>query len=171
MADDPTDVFDRAAWHEAAARDAGGERPFAHGALYRRWLGERGLLRDDAAGAIDELAAASMTDEGRAFSDAYYARYLDDFGAVFDDPGPYNVEADDDTFARIARVIDQRYAEWVYAGRPELPPEDDPGEALAALLDDADLPAELTEEAIRSMSPEEIVVALERLIARGRRPG
>jgi hypothetical protein len=173
MADDPTHVFDRAAWHEAAARDAGGERPFAHGALYRRWLSERGLLLEEGAdvGPIDELAAADLTDEGRAFSDAYYGRYLEDFGAVFADPGPYAVEPDDDTFARIARVIDQRYAEWVYAGRPELPPEDDPGEALAALLDDADLPPELTEEAIRSMSPDEVVVALERLIARGRRPG
>jgi hypothetical protein len=164
-------VYDRAAWHEEAAREAGGHRPFAHGALYRRWLVERGLLGDEPAGALDQLAAASMTDEGRAFSDAYYARYLDDFGGVFAEPGPYAVEPDDDAFARIARVIDQRYAEWVYAGRPELPPEADAGDQIAALLDDLDLPPELTEEAIRSMSPDEIVAALERLIARGRRTG
>jgi hypothetical protein len=163
-------VYDRSEWHEQAARDAGSERPFAHGALYRRWLSERGLLGDEPAGPIDELRAGALTDEGRAFSDAYYARYLDDFGVVFAEPGPYAVEPDDDAFAQIARVIDQRYAEWVYAGRPELPPEDDPGEALAALLDETDLPMELTEEAVRSMSPDEIVAALERLIARGRRP-
>ena len=76
---------------------------------------------------------------------------------------------DEDAFDEIARVIDQRYAEWVYAGRPELPPEDEPGEQLAAMLDHADLPPELTEEAVRSMSPAEIAAALERAIGDTRR--
>ena len=106
-----------------------------------------------------------MTTEGRAFTDAYYGRYLDDFGVVFADQGVYGVTRDEDAFEQIARVIDQRYAEWVYAGRPELPPEDEPSEQLAAMLDDADLPPELTEEAVRSMSPDEIVAALERCSA------
>ena len=88
---------------------------------------------------------------------------------MFADRGVYGVTRDEDSFDEIARVIDQRYAEWVYAGRPELPPEDEPGEQLAALLDDADLPPELTEEAVRSMSPDEIVAALERVLGDTRR--
>ena len=161
-------VYDRAEWHTDAARDAGGTDPFAHAELYLRWLTTRDLLAQmpDEPGV---LSAAACTDEGRRFTDAYYARYLDDFGAVFADVGLYSVEPDEDAFDRIARVIDQRYAEWVYAGRPELPPEDGAAEQLAAMLDQAELPPELTEEAVRSMSHDEIVVALERLVARGRR--
>ena len=75
-----------------------------------------------------------------------------------------------DVLDEMALVIDQRYAEWVYAGRPELPPEDEPGEEFAALLDNADLPPEITEEAVRSMSPDEIVAALERALRDTRRP-
>jgi len=170
MVDDTARAFDRAEWHVDAAEAAGQPRTraFVHAELYRLWLQRRDLLAGDRE-ASSTLSADELTTEGRAFTDAYYGRYLDDYGVVFADRGVYGVTRDEDAFDEIARIIDQRYAEWVYAGRPELPPEDEPGDQLASMLDDADLPPELTEEAVRSMSADEIVVALERLVARGRR--
>jgi len=162
-------VFDRAEWHEEQAGAAGqpAARAFTHAELFLLWL-ER---RDLALGTSVEphiVAADAMTDEGRAFTDAYYGRYLDDYAALFADRGPYAVAPDEDAFDRIARVIDQRYAEWVYAGRPALPPEDEPREALARLIDDAPLPPELDEAAVLGMSPDQVIQALEQMLARRR---
>lgn len=174
MSDAAGRVFDHPDWHADAARDAGQpvERAFVHAELYRTWLRRRDLLAREwpSPDAPEALAAADMTDEGRAFTDAYYGRYLDDYGVVFGHLGPYRVTADEDAFDQIARVIDQRFAEWVYAGRPELPPEDEPAETLARFLDDAEVPSELTEAAVLGMSPEQVIEALEQML-RQRRSG
>ena len=170
MVDREGRAYDRAEWHEERAR-ASGQPPalaFAHARLFLVWLDRRDL----ALGTSVEprvVAADALTDEGRAFTDAYYGRYLDDYAALFADRGPYAVAPDEDAFDRIARVIDQRYAAWVYAGRPELPPEDEPREALARLIDDADVPPELTEAAVLGMSPDQIIEALEQMLVRRRR--
>ena len=115
-------VYDRAEWHEHAAEAAGQPttRAFVHAELYRLWLERRDLL---AAGreASPTLSADELTAEGRAFTETYYGRYLDDYGVVFADRGAYGVTRDEDAFDEIARVIDQRYAEWVYAGPPGAP--------------------------------------------------
>lgn len=166
-------TYDHADWHTDAARDAGQpvDRAFVHAELYRTWLRRRDLLAQEwpSPSAPEVLAADDLTDEGRAFIDTYYGRYLDDYAVVFGHLGPYGVTADHDSFDQIARIIDQRFAEWVYAGRPELPPEDEPRETLSALLDETELPAEMTEAAALAMSPEQVIEALERMLARGRR--
>ncbi|MBM4408205.1 MAG: hypothetical protein FJ038_06335 [Chloroflexi bacterium] len=167
-------TYDQAAWHEDAARNAGqpAERAFAHATLYRTWLRRRDLLAQEwpAAGATEALTANEMTEEGRAFTDAYYGRYLDDYAVVFGDLPAYAVEADEDAFDRIARVIDRRFAEWDYAGRPELPPDDEPAEELARLLDASEVPPGLTEAAVLGMSPEQVIEALQQML-RQRRSG
>jgi hypothetical protein len=168
MVDGEGRAFDRAEWHEGQARALGQprEHAFAHAELFLLWL-ER---RDLSLGASVEprvVAADALTDEGRAFTDAYYGRYLDDYAALFADRAAYAVAPDEDAFDQIARVIDQRYAEWVYAGRPELPPEDE-RETLARLIDDAPLPPELNEAAVLGMSPDQVIEALEQMLARRR---
>lgn len=167
MVDGP-DAYDRREWHVESAGDA--RFPFAHAELYLTWLARRDLLAAERP-ARDALSPDDLTDEGRAFTDAYYGRYLDDFGAVFAGRPGYSVEPDDDAFDRLAPVIDRRYAEWVYAGRPELPPDRDPLDQLAAMLERADPPPELTQAAVLGMSPEEVTQALRRLLGRDRRPG
>jgi len=59
-----------------------------------------------------------MNDEGRSFSDAFYSRYLDEFGSVFADEPDYGVADTEANYARIALVLDRMYAEWVAASRP-----------------------------------------------------
>ena len=182
--------YDNVSWHEEPAAAAGQpiEGAFAHIALYLEWLLRRGLTSPDTiparfVAAVERnevgpaefmaltrgsLSPEDLSDEGRTFTDAYYGRYLDDFSALFGDEGTYGVAADADAFDQIARVIDQRHAEWIYAGRPEMPPEDldDPAETLAALLDRVDLPPDLTREQLAGMSPQEVVELLTNLVAR-----
>lgn len=170
MVDHAGRAFDRAEWHEVAASAVGrpGARAFAHAELYLAWLERRDLLVGTPV-AVDALPADAMTDEGRVFTEAYYGRYLDDYGVVFADEGLYGVVPDEDAFDRIAKVIDQRYAEWVYAGRPDLPP-DEPAETLGRFLDNAEVPPELTEAAVLGMSPGQVIEALEQML-RQRRAG
>ena len=181
--------YDNVTWHEEAAAAAGQpiEHAFAHIGLFLEWIVRRGLSSPEtiparfvAAVERNEIGPAEfmaltrgslspddLSDEGRAFTDAYYGRYLDDFSALFGDEVTYGVTADADAFEQIARVIDQRHAEWIYAGRPEMPPEDldDPAETLAVLLDRVDLPPDLTREQLVNLSPQEVVELLTNLVA------
>ncbi len=54
------------------------------------------------------LRSEDLNDAGRAFTDRYYASYLDEFRAVFGS-SPYEVEDDWPHYDKIARVLTERY--------------------------------------------------------------
>jgi hypothetical protein len=56
------------------------------------------------AGCAGRLAADHLNAEGRAFTEHYYPRYLDEFRAVFG-PDPYAVRDDWDHYDRIAPLL------------------------------------------------------------------
>ena len=54
------------------------------------------------------LRSEDLNDAGRAFTDRYYASYLDEFRAVFGS-SPYEVEDDWPHYDKIAPVLTERY--------------------------------------------------------------
>ncbi len=133
--------YDDVDWHLDGAVEAGQpeENAFAHIGLYLSWLVQRDQvetwwltaedLRAAKAGEITGSDLADTTDgklmsdfiaeDGRAFTDWYYERYLDDFALEFDDLPLYGVGDSQSAQARLHPVLDRRYAEWVSAKRPE----------------------------------------------------
>lgn len=73
-----------------------------------------------------KLTSDVMSAEGRAFSDWYYSTedplYLRDWAAAFSEQPEYTVGDSPLTYAKIERVIDRRFREWVRSGRPAAPP-------------------------------------------------
>lgn len=153
-------AYDRIDWHHDSAVAAGQppEHAFAHIGLYLAWLIRHdlhdpevfppahvtavkrgGMTGSDVADDIDhKLTADVMSDEGRAFSDARYTAYLDEYGQVFATEADYSVVDDDRSYARVAPAIDRLYADWVADGRP--PPAPEPDEAGEAETDEAGEP-------------------------------
>jgi hypothetical protein len=80
-------------------------------------------MRDTTEG---RLASDMLTDEGRAFTGAYYAPeygYARDWRRVFGRRADrYAVPDDWEAYDRIGPRIERRYREWIAAGRPELMP-------------------------------------------------
>lgn len=62
------------------------------------------------------LDAADLSDEGRAFTEAYYAGYPDDFRETFGGD-PYSVRDDWTHYDRIATVLTRRFMTWKQDGR------------------------------------------------------
>lgn len=62
------------------------------------------------------LDAADLNDEGRAFTETYYAGYLDDFREAFGED-PYSVRDDWAHYDRIAAVLTRRFMSWKQGGR------------------------------------------------------
>lgn len=138
-----TTAYDKAEWHEDGALAAGQPvgRAFAHIGLYLAWLIRHDLhnpdfIRSDWAAAVNagEMSGSALSDavdcamvsdvmnaEGRAFSDAYYQTYLEDYGATFAESPDDGLPDDDASYGRIASVIDARYQAWVEQGRPARP--------------------------------------------------
>lgn len=138
-----TTAYDKADWHEDGASAAGqpADWAFTHIGLYLAWLIRQDLhnpdiIRSDWVAAVkagqmtgSDLSAAVdgalvsdvMNAEGRAFSDAYYQTYLDDYDATFVGMPEDGVPDDAASYARIAAVIDRRYRAWVEQGRPPRP--------------------------------------------------
>jgi hypothetical protein len=134
-------TFDRLDWHLDAALERGQppENAFAHIGLYVAWLIRHHLVDPSAipraladavvAGELrgsdlrdaldDALTSDAMTDEGAAFTDWYYATYLDDYGSAFADRPDYAVADDAAAYDRIAPTIDRRYTEWLALGAPD----------------------------------------------------
>jgi len=86
----------------------------------RRGEGSFGEMTEDI---FDEkLIGDDLTDEGRAFADWYYERYLAEFTDFLpaDAPSPYHLADNSDTFQKIAALLDARLAEFRL-----LPREDD----------------------------------------------
>lgn len=73
-----------------------------------------------------KLASDMLSGEGQAFTGAYYAPeygYVRDYRGLFGRRADrYDVPDDWATYDRLARVLDDRFAEWVAAGKPELMP-------------------------------------------------
>lgn len=138
-----TTAYDKADWHDDGGAAAGQpvDRAFTHIGLYLAWLIRHDLhnpdfIRSDWAaaikagemtgsdlsGAVDGVLVSDMMDaEGRAFSDAYYPTYLEDYDATFAEYPDYGVPDDEASYRRIAAVIDARYQAWVEQGRPARP--------------------------------------------------
>jgi hypothetical protein len=159
-------TFDRLDWHLEAALDRGRppESAFTHIGLFLAWLIRHDLhdptaIPADLAGAVTsgamsgpdlrdvvagQLSSALLSDEGDAFTRAYYPAYLDDYAVAFADRPDYGVPDDADAYARIAPTIDRRFEEWQAAGDddPTAPPIGLSGDALLAMSE-----AELDEAA------------------------
>ncbi len=138
-------TYDRLDWHFDSAIAAGQppENAFTHIGFYLAWIIRHDLHNpkvfpashvvavkqgemtgSDLADDIDtKLLPADMNAEGRAFSDARYSAYVDEYGRVFADEPDYSVGDDPASYARIAPALDRLYADWVADGRPKPPPE------------------------------------------------
>ena len=132
-----TTKYDDLDWQDVdtgSPRDV--ERAFVHIGLYLGWLIRRDLHEPSAfsVGWIDSIklgGAASglishvdqkltsnlMSSEGRAFSDAHYRAYLRAFERLY--PDIRRRRDDDAARSRVDPVLDQLYADWVAAGRPD----------------------------------------------------
>lgn len=182
-------VYDRAAWHERAALDAGQpvENAFTHMGLYLAWAIRRGLhdggvLPSDQADAVRSgrwvgldladtvdgtLAPDMLSAEGRAFSDARYSAYVEAYSAAFRDHAPYAVSDDSEAYARIAPVLDRLYDEWIRAGRPA--PDAAPLEVVVGArpsdpLSAIDQVASMLGATIEEPAPSHVAPELERLV-------
>jgi hypothetical protein len=144
------DVLDDWQWHREGRFPKGADpvHAYVHIAVFTAWLARRKLidraaLPDDAARtALDELEGEAgsmtalltptdgrlrmsfMTPEGRGFASAYYAPeygYPRDWQRTFGKQADvYAVPEDWETYREFEPILDQRYGEWVAAGRPEL---------------------------------------------------
>lgn len=139
-----TTVYDKLAWHDESAINAGqpAEHAFTHIGLYLAWLIRHDLHNpdfirtdwaasvkagemtgSDLADAIDgTLASDAMTPEGQAFSDAYYETYVKDYEEAFGVVPDYGVPDDAASYGQVAPFIDRRYRAWVEEGRPAASP-------------------------------------------------
>lgn len=142
----PVTAYDKLDWHYDAAVAAGQppENAFAHIGFYLAWLIRHDLhdptvfpashvaavkngemTGSDLADDIDtKLVPDVMNREGRAFSDARYARFLEEYASLFANVPEYGVIDDAPNYARVGAVIDRLYAAWVADGRPEPPPSE-----------------------------------------------
>jgi hypothetical protein len=141
--------YDRIDWHLDSAVEAGQpeEQAFAHIGLYLAWLIRHDLhdprmfpsdridavkademTGSDLADDIDgKLVADVMSSEGKAFSDARYEAYLDEYARLFDDLPDYGVADGPDAYQQVEPVLDRLYADWVDGGRQVPPAAEDEG--------------------------------------------
>jgi hypothetical protein len=127
-------TFDHADWHKDILPDAA----VNHIAMFVGWAITRDLIakvhRDDpnAAWYIERIKArektardftidmcrsrlteADLSPEGCAFAASYYNRYLSDYARVFIEAlSMYDVDDSLESFDRIARILDRRFAAW-----------------------------------------------------------
>jgi hypothetical protein len=148
----PTGEYDVWSWHTEGQfpTDQPPEHGYVHIGMYLVWLIDVGMLDSDWAtragvGAVVErirqrsvdpcalrdktdgrLSADMLTDEGDAFTAAYYAPeygYTSDWNRAFGRlASRYAVPDDWASYDRIGPVIEHRFDEWVKAGRPDLMP-------------------------------------------------
>jgi hypothetical protein len=139
--------IDRLDYHWAAAEEAGqpGEQGFVHIACFLAWALAHDLhvtrvwsppfvTRALSGGAtlreyIDESDAklfdAELIPEGRRFVAHSYDAYLSAYDAAFPDVADYAIPFDAATRAITAAILDELYATWVAAGRPDPGPRDE----------------------------------------------
>ena len=142
-------VFDDWQWHLAGSfpREGAPEQAYIHIGIFVAWLANHDLLaterirgdwaaewtalrdRKAAPSALREptqgqLTAEMLTPDGRAFASAYYAPeygYARDWQRTFGRQAQtYDVPDGWETYARMEPVLDDRYSEWLHAGKPEL---------------------------------------------------
>jgi hypothetical protein len=139
-------LYDKLGWHEAAAVEGGfsSEHGFTHIGFFLGWLIGRDLhahrrfsaelvalvqrgqfAASDLIEPVDgKLVSDWMSDEGRAFADARYGAYVDEFSETFRDYPPYGAPDTPTTLALARDLLDRMYAEWVTQGRPAAPAEE-----------------------------------------------
>lgn len=141
-------VFDDWQWHLEGAFPKGRapEHAYVHIGVFAAWLANHHLLADPARdewvaeltalhdrtsppSALREpthgrLTSEMLTPEGAAFASAYYAPeygYARDWQRVFGrQADTYDVPDTWESYGRMEPVLDERYAEWTAAGKPEL---------------------------------------------------
>jgi len=101
-----------------------------------------------------KLVSHVMNAEGRAFSDARYAAYLDEYATAFVDQPDYSVTDDEANYARISPVIDRLYFAWVADGRPKAPPSDQTMPEIPAMPAGVDFSPEMSREQIAAVMSE-----------------
>ena len=133
--------FDDVQWHvdSAVAARQPAENAGVHIALYLGWLIRRSLhdpevFADELVNAIKRrdmsgsaalefvdgmLVSDHMIPKAASFTNWYYDVYLSDYDHHFGHQRPYTVVDDRSVQDLIETVIDDRYAEWLAAGRPE----------------------------------------------------
>jgi hypothetical protein len=172
----PVTAYDKLDWHYGAALAAGQpkENAFTHIGFYLAWLIRHDLhdpevfppahvaalnrgemTGSDLADDIDtKLTSMNMNREGRAFSDARYKTYLDEYTSAFEDEPDYSVVDDAANYARAAAVLDRLYATWVADGRPKPPPKEDdlPWSPDRAANASFEIPADMSREAIKAFT-------------------
>jgi hypothetical protein len=144
--------YDQWRWHIQGRfpKDQLPEHGYVHIGMYLTWLIGRDLLDPEwvqkagvrrAVAAVKEreqtgcalrdmtngsLASDMLSEDGRAFTSAYYAPeygYPSDYRRVFGRRADgYAVPDGWESYDRLAPLLDRRYGEWVSAGRPEYVP-------------------------------------------------
>jgi hypothetical protein len=139
---DETYVYDKAKWHYEGdfPADLPKRQAFVHTGMYLGWIIDRGLYSEefavDAAKDIrrfkarqitgpqvyricdGSLAADMLSEEGNAFSRAYFdfdkGRFLSDYDELMCDelPSMYHVRGTWKNYERLKARIDSRFAKW-----------------------------------------------------------
>jgi hypothetical protein len=139
--------IDRLDYHWAAAEDAGqpGDQGFVHIACFLAWalahdlhvtrvwspafvaraVGGAATLREYIDESDAKLFDAELIPEGRRFVAHSYDAYLSAYDAAFPDVADYAIPFDAATRAITAAILDELYATWVAAGRPDPGPRDE----------------------------------------------
>ena len=78
--------------------------------------------------ADQKLVGAELTAEGQGFAAHAYDAYLAAYDATFADVPDYAVPFDPGTRRKVMAILDELYAAWVAAGRPEPEPRDGVGD-------------------------------------------
>jgi hypothetical protein len=138
-------LYDKLNWHE-------GEHGFTHIGFFLAWLIRRDLhdpawfsedhvelvkrgemTGSDLSDSIDtKLVSHVMSSEGKAFSDARYGAYVEEYARLFADYPDYGVADEPATYPRAEEMLDGLYASWVAAGRP--PADSGRGEGTPAAM-------------------------------------
>ncbi len=135
-------AYDKAKWHYDGdfPADLPPRQGFVHTGLYLAWLAERGLISDwllseganEVAATIERIESPiflyerwdgcliddMLSDEGNAFSQAYFAfatgEFLKDYNETFSDcgPSPYHAPPTWESYDRLKPVLDRRLREW-----------------------------------------------------------
>lgn len=139
-----TRQYDKLDWHLDGAASAGEppENAFTHIGFYLAWLIRHDLHNPDVlqrehvdavksgemsgsdlADDIDtKLTSHVMNSRGRAFSDARFEAYANQYGRAFEDLPLYGVIDNGANYRRAEQLLDSLFADWIAAGRPKEPP-------------------------------------------------
>ena len=139
-----TNAYDKASWHLEGEWPQGLPETAAatHIGFFWTWLNEAGLASAEFAQSInrDQSPASSiethdgtlvsdmLTEEGNAFTEAYYDQYMDDFTTLAmdafqdDDITPYELPDDWEVYDAVKIILDARFEDWKEDPQAEFAP-------------------------------------------------